>query len=354
MSQAKPTGTKVSLAEKLKLRERYLATKKFISENRKIFILMFVYFTLFLVISSIILMILTKPEGEVRVPDVTGKKFTNVYGMLSRKEIKPVLKFYDTFDVEDGVILAQYPEAGAVMSEGDRIKLTVSRNNLTLEVPSLVGKELPIAKNMIRNLHIGERTVSLGVGVITYVPSTKSAENIVLDQSPKAGEKVTPENKINILVSAGNVAGEQKMPDITGQSIDLCYDLLAAKGLVVDEEVVNATNPADSGRIMAQEPAKDAPVTKGQTVKLKIAYYPVEEHFYNGYEKVVYEIPDDEEEGLYEAYIDDYNPKRVVFSQRLKPKQKMQFVFQRTGNARVMIMRDKKNLKVIRIDVADF
>ncbi len=105
---------------------------------------------------------------------------------------------------------------------------------------------------------------------------------------------------------------------------------------------------------MSQEPAKDAPVTKGQTVKLKIAYYPVEEHFYNGYEKVVYEIPDDEEEGLYEAYIDDYNPKRVVFSQRLKPKQKMQFVFQRTGNARVMIMRDKKKLKVIRIDVADF
>jgi beta-lactam-binding protein with PASTA domain len=354
MSEEKPAGAKVSFAEKLKLRERYLATKKFVSENRKVFILMFVYITLFLVISSIILMILTKPEGEVRVPDVTGKKFTTVYGMLSRKEMNPVIKFYDTFDVEDGVILAQYPEAGSVVAEGDRIKLTVSRNNLTLEVPSLVGKELPIAKNMIRNLHIGERTVSLGVGVVTFISSTKSAENIVLDQSPKAGEKVTPENKINILVSAGNLEGEQKMSDITGQSIDLCYDMLAAKGLVIDEEIVKAAIPADSGKIISQDPAKDAPLMKGQTVKLKVAYYPVDEHFYNGYEKVIFQIPEDEEPGLYEAYIDDYNPKRVVFSQRLNPKQTMQFVFQRTGNARVMIMRDKQSVKVIRIDVADF
>ncbi|HEY1406275.1 MAG TPA: PASTA domain-containing protein, partial [Spirochaetota bacterium] len=121
----------ISLAERLKLRERFNATRKFVSENRKVFILIFVYFTLFLVVSSIILMILTKPEGEVKVPDVTGKKFTTVYGMLSRKDVKPVIKFYDTFDVEDGVILAQYPEPGAVISEGDRIKLTVSRNNLT-------------------------------------------------------------------------------------------------------------------------------------------------------------------------------------------------------------------------------
>ncbi|HEY1406499.1 MAG TPA: PASTA domain-containing protein, partial [Spirochaetota bacterium] len=234
------------------------------------------------------------------------------------------------------------------------IKLTVSRNNLTLDVPSLVGKELPIAKNMIRNLHIGERTVSLGVGVVSYIPSEKSAENIVLDQSPKAGEKVTPENKINILVSAGPATGEMKMPDVAGQSIDLCYDLLVAKGAIVSEEVVNATTAADSGKVLSQEPAKDAVITKGQVVKLKVAYYPTDEHFYNGYEKVVYQIPDDEKEGLYEAYIDDYNPKRIAFSQRCKPKQTIQFVFHRTGNARVSIMRDKKSMKVLRIEVADF
>jgi beta-lactam-binding protein with PASTA domain len=338
----------------LSLRQRWASIRQFITDNRKIFILIFLYFTLFLVVSSIILMILTKPEGEVKIPDVTGKKFTVVYGMLSRKELKPIIKFYDTFDVEDGVILGQYPEPGSVVAEGDRIKLTVSRNNLVLDVPSLIGLDLPIAKNKVRNLHVGERTVSLGIGVVSYIPSSKTGENIVLDQSPKAGEKVTPEQKINILVSAGQIGPDMKMPDLAGQSIDLAFPLMIAKGASVAEEIVPAADINGNGRIISQEPAKDAPLVAGQLVKLKIAYYPKDEHFYTGYEKVSYQIPDDEKSGLYEAYIDDYNPKRVAFSLRMKPGQTIQFVFHRMGNARVLIMRDKKPMKVIPYEVQDF
>jgi serine/threonine-protein kinase len=353
-SKASQAVKKIRSLNKSDVKQQWGRFKIFCSDNRKIFILLLVYFTLFLVISTLILMILTKREGEVKVPDVTGKKFTSVYGLISRKQLNPILRFYDTFDVEDGVILAQYPEAGSVVSENDRIRLTISRNTLSIDVPSLVGKELSIAKNMLKNLHIGERTVSLGLGVISYIPSDKTAGNIVLDQSPKPGEKVTPEQKVNILVSAGAVGPEMKMPDIAGQSIDLCFSLLLAKGVLVDQEVVVAQRTEDSGRIISQEPAKDAPLVQGQTVKLKVAYYPKDLHFYNGYEKVVYQISEDDKEGLVEAYIEDYNPKRIAYSSRLKPKQTMQFVFQRTGNARVSIVRNKKVLKVIRIDVEDF
>ncbi|MGL4369989.1 MAG: PASTA domain-containing protein, partial [Spirochaetota bacterium] len=328
--------------------------KIFCSQNRKIFILMLVYFTFFLVVSTIMLMLLTRPEGEVKIPDVTGKKFTAVYGGLVRKDLKPVVKFFDAFDIEDGVILRQYPEPGSVVSEGDRIELTVSRNDLEVDVPSLAGKELPVAKNMLKNLHIGERTVSLGVGVVSYIPSEKSADNIVLDQSPKPGEKVTPETRINILVSAGAVAPDLKMPDLSGQSIDLCFDLLLSKGVFVEQDVVSALTAGENGRITAQEPAKDTVLAAGQTVKVKVAYFTKEEHYYNGYEKVSYQIPDDEKEGLYEAYIEDYNPKRICYSAHLKPGQTMQFVFQRAGNARVTVMRNKKSMKVMRIDVEDF
>jgi beta-lactam-binding protein with PASTA domain len=330
------------------------ALKVFVSENRKIFILLFVYFTLFLVVSSIIMMIRTKPESEVKIPDVIGKKFTTVYGMLSRKSLKPEVSFYDAFEVEDGVILKQYPEPGAVVSEGDVISLTVSRNNLVIDAPSLVGKELPVAKNMLHNLHLGDRTMSIGVGVVSYIPSDKSAENIVLDQSPKPGEKITPEQKINILVSAGAVGPDMKMPDLSSQSIDLCYDLLSAKGVIIQQEVVIAATSQETGKIVSQDPTRDAPIVSGQVVKLKVGYYPKEEHYYYGYEKINYLIPEDEKEGLYEVYVDDYNPKRVVFTQRLKPKQAIQFVFHRTGNARVSILRDKKPVKVMSIEVEDF
>ena len=354
LSKASQAIKKIRSIKKSDVKEQWVRFKIFCSDNRKIFILLLIYFTLFLVISTLILMILTKPEGEVKVPDVAGKKFTSVYGSITRKQLNPVLSFYDTFDVEDGVILAQYPEAGSVVSEGDRIKLTISRNNLSIDVPPLVGKELAIAKNMLKNLHIGERTVSLGVGVVSYIPSDKTSENIVIDQSPKSGEKVTPEQKVNILVSAGHVGQDMKMPDVLNQSIDLCFDLLLAKGVMIDQEVVVAQKTEESGKIMSQEPAKDAPLVQGQTVKLKVAYYPKDLHFYNGYEKIVYLIDEDEKEGLFEAYIEDYNPKRLAYSAKLKPKQTMQFVFQRTGNARVSIVRNKKVLKVLKIDVEDF
>jgi beta-lactam-binding protein with PASTA domain len=336
------------------IKDRWEKIRIFCSENRKIFILIFIYFTFFMFVSTLILILLTKPDGEVKVPDVIGKKFTSVYGLLERKGIKPTLKFYNTFDVEDGLILSQYPDAGSVISEGDRLDITISRNSLSLDTPSLIGKELPIAKNMLKNLHIGERTVSIGVGVTSYVYSDKSAENIVLDQSPKPGEKINPEQKINILVSAGATGADNKMPDITGQSIDLCFPLLLAKGTVVNQEVVNANNPGESGRIMSQEPAKDTVLTPGQQIKVKVAYYPKEAKFYHGYEKLIYKVDEDEKTGLYEAYVEDYDPSRVVYTMKLKGGETLQCVFQRTGNARVTILRNKKAVKVLRMNVEDF
>jgi serine/threonine-protein kinase len=335
-------------------RKAWESTRQFCSDNKKIFALMAVYFTFFLVVATIMLMVLTKPGGEVKIPDVSGKKFTAVYGGLVRKDLKPVVKFYDVLDTEDGVILGQYPEPGAVVSEGGRIELVVSRNDLKVDVPSLVGKELSIAKNMIRNLHIGERTVSLGVGTVSYVPSAKSADNIVLDQSPKPGEKVTPQTRINILVSAGAAELDVKMPDLSGQSIDLCFNLLLSKGVLVEQEVVPAATAEESGRITAQEPLKDTALVKGQTVKLKVGYFLKEEHYYNGYEKISYTIDDDEKEGLFEAYVEDYDPKRICYSANMKPKQTLQFVFHRSGNAKITIFRNKKSVKVMRINVEDF
>lgn len=347
ISQNQSSSSKSSLS-------RWARFKCYLADNRKIFVLMVIYVTLFFIISTTVLMLRTQPLGEVKVPNVTGKRFTAVYGILDRKDLNPVLKFYDTFDVEDGIILRQDPQPGEVVSEGDRIKLVVSRSSLIIDMPPLVGKELPIARNMLKNLHLGERTISLGMGVVSYVPSETSGENIVIDQSPKAGEKVAPDQKVNILVSAGKVGPDMTMPSCTGQSIDLCFDLLLSKGVTVTQEVVNAENKNDTGRILEQTPPAGSPIAKGDVVNLKVAYSPADTHFFRGYEKIEYKIGDSDEAGVYEALVEDFDPQRVVSSTMLKPGQIFQFVFQRTGNARVSIMKDKKSIKTIRIDVENF
>jgi len=105
--------------------------------------------------------------------------------------------------------------------------------------------------------------------------------------------------------------------------------------------------------VETQVPEQGGTVTRGNTIRLKIAYFKLKDHPYRAYERVQYEIDRDEKGGLYEAYVEDNDPKRIVFSRIMKPGQKIDFVFHRSGNARVSVVFNKKVIKVIKIDVEE-
>ncbi|HDP80070.1 MAG TPA: PASTA domain-containing protein [Spirochaetes bacterium] len=326
---------------------------KYFKPVGRLLMIFFVGFSFYLLVSTVVLLFLTKPEKEIAVPGVTGKYFNDVYNSLVRRGLKPELKFYDAYDIEPGIVLEQYPEKGDIVYEGSIMKLVVSRGIQSIDVPSLVGVELPFALNKLRNLHSYNRTVSLSVGVISYVPSEKTAENIVINQSPKAGEKVGPDRRVNLLVSAGKIDGEMKMPGVTGQSVDLCMSLLFSRGLGVNQEIVPTGQLDQSGTVTGQNPPADAAVKKGDTVTLRVLYYKPVEHAYRNYERVEFTVPGDKGAGLYEASIEDDAPRRIAYSREMKPGQKIDFIFHRSGNARINITRDKRVIKVIRIKADD-
>lgn len=316
----------------------------------RIALIFFIGFSIFLLFSSIILIFLTKPDAEIEIPHLVGKQYIEIHNSLVRKGLRPIIKFHDVFDLDNGLVLSQYPEAGNIVSEGSTLKLTVSRSALLIDVPNLTGIELPFALNKIKNLHIRDRSVTLPVGIISYIPSNTIAENVVIAQSPQKGEKVTLDRKINFLVSAGKKDVGAKMPDVTGQSIDLCTPMLMARGVVINQEVVATTERLQSGIIESQTPAKDADIKQGDVVTLRVKYYPMTDHPYYAYEKVDYIIPSDEKAGLYEAVVEDHRAKSLCFARQMSPGQKITFVFLRTGNARVSILADKKSQKVFRIN----
>jgi beta-lactam-binding protein with PASTA domain len=311
----------------------------------------FLGFSLLLLVSTIILIIRTKPDREVVVPDVEGKRFVEVYNSLVRKGIKPEIKFKDINDLDDGMVLSQRPKSGKVVPENSSIKLVVTRSSYSLEVPNLVGKELPLALNNLRNIHRHDKTLSLGTGVISYIPSDTVTDNIVIEQLPRAGETVSLNRKVNILVSSGKVAPDTVMPGVTGQSIELCFDLLRAKGLSVAEEIVAVDKPEESGIILSQTPEKGSPVATGGACTVKVGYYPLEKHIYAAYEKVEFQIPADEKAGTYEASVEDGHSKRIRFSRSAGPGQKMVFVFRREGNATITFLRNKIKIDDMDIDV---
>jgi beta-lactam-binding protein with PASTA domain len=321
---------------------------------KRIAAIYFVAFSIFLFVSFIILMLLTKSTKEVRVPDVVGKRFLEVYNKLDRLGVRPKIRYRDVFDNDDGLILRQHPESGEIVTEGTPLTLYISRNVFFIDVPNLIGSELPIALNKLKNQHSQGRSISLGNGVISYIPSSKSADNIIIDQSPRPGERITPSKKINLLVSSGKLETENKMPNLVGQSIDLCFDLLRAKGVFIYEEIVETADKEKSGIIAAQNPVPGALIAKDEMVKLNVMYFPIKDHPYHAYEKVSFTIPEDKEPGLYEAYIEDFREKRIRFSQNMKSGQRIEFVFLREGDAKVTLVGNKKSIRVLGFKVEEF
>lgn len=327
---------------------------KYFKPVKRLALIFFIGFSVYLFVSTMMLIFLTKSTPEVKIPDVIGKRFVDASNGLTRKGFRTELKFEDVYDIEDGIILNQYPESGKIAYEGSKITLLVSRSKFYIDVPNLAGSQLPIAVNKLRNLHYQDKSVSISTGVISYIPSDKTAANVVIDQSPKAGSKISAEVKVNLLVSSGSAGVDKKMPDLTGQSIDLCYDLLLAKGLIVNEEIVKTDDINKSGLINSQSIPTDTLIRDGDIVTVAVNYYSLTEHPYSAYEIIEYLIPSDQPNALYEAYIEDNYSKRIRFSRPSGPGQKVLFLFQRVGNAKIYINRDKKNIRVLSIKVSEF
>ena len=312
----------------------------------KLALIFFLGFSLYLFISSLMLVFLTKSSVEIKVPSVVGKKYVDVNNTLVRKGLRPNINFVDVYDLDDGIVLSQNPESGSVLTENSTLRLTVSRSRFFIEVPSLVGSEYPIAVNKLKNLHSLDKAVSISTGVVSYIPSDSTAENIVIAHSPPAGTKITPDVKVNLLISSM----DNKMPDVTGQSIDLCFNLLLAKGLAVQQEVVKTGDIQKSGIIASQSIPAGRALTADATVKIGVYWYEMKDSHYSSYEFVEYTIPPSGEQGLYEALVEDNASKRIVFSAPMKGGEKIRFVFRRVGNARVYINMDKKNIGVISLN----
>jgi beta-lactam-binding protein with PASTA domain len=192
---------------------------------------------------------------------------------------------------EAGSIIAQVPEVGASLDDGDTLKVTVSLGNAMVEIPSdLNGLTLEQAQARLQSvgLELGQATeennealapglvigidepisqkprgedvsirLSLGASA-RVVPGSviglnveeaigllfglrlqpieepvfdpAAAEGTVLGSDPAPGETVPADSAVTLFVSAGPEPVE--VPDVTGLALDEAIDLIEALGLV--------------------------------------------------------------------------------------------------------------------------
>lgn len=142
------------------------------------------------------------------MPDILGENYETWAATLSaeyRVTVKYVSQYSDS--VEEGRIIATDPVANSEIHEGDKVTLTYSKGAKvnTITMLNLLNMTQEEAERTIRGL-------GLAVGDVIAVDSEK-ATGLVVAQSIKGGDMVSPGTKVNLQISGGITETEEEEPD---------------------------------------------------------------------------------------------------------------------------------------------
>lgn len=151
-------------------------------------------------------------KDTYKVVDFTGKSLDYVAASLDAHgiELKEEKEYSD--DVEEGKVIRTDPEAGTELARGETLTVYISlgREQKSADVPSLTGMTQEAAQRALT-----ERGLSLGS--VDQVESDKP-EGTVVWQSIDANSTVNQGTTVNIQISKGKKADEQKPDSSTNGS----------------------------------------------------------------------------------------------------------------------------------------
>jgi len=136
--------------------------------------------------------ILLKAGNNVVCPDVRGKTVDEARELAKKKGLPlVVLRYENRSDVPYNHITVQKPEANIPIRKGRIVHVIVSEGPKLTEVPSLTGKTLQEAEEVVREMN-------LEVGRIVQIPHSK--EGRVIAQIPRGGERTLERKEVAIFV----------------------------------------------------------------------------------------------------------------------------------------------------------
>jgi serine/threonine-protein kinase len=150
---------------------------------------------------------LNKPR-TVTVPNVTGKpisvarKEMEQAGLLLRQSREATSDQYSA-----GLVISTRPAAGEITRASGIVDATISSGSKYVTVPTLRGKALGDAKNLLDRMNLEMSTD------FEYVPDKELDRDFVAGQSPAPGKKVDRFSKIKLLIASGDKTSSSTRSD---------------------------------------------------------------------------------------------------------------------------------------------
>ena len=209
-----------------------------------------------------------KGPEKVLVPNVIGKNLEDALLEMQVKELYPKISLrYSDTPGDEGTILDQSPDAGAIVKGYSRVSLVVSRGVIVDKVDEYTGLNM-------------------------YKPDASDAGTI-LEQDPPAGTKISEPVTVQLVVSRGPNFENTRAPYLIGQSVNDLLQIITRSKLVFD---ITAHTPSDDekpGTVVDQQAfdSEFVPNYTRVTVEMALPSGEYNDNMYGIYQEKVPDYP---------------------------------------------------------------
>lgn len=226
---------------------------------------------------------------KVMVPEVVGKPLEEGLLVMQEKQLYPSISLrYSDTPGDEGTILDQNPQDGAIVRGYSRVSLVVSRGVIANKVGNYVGITLDEMKMNLQTLFAGSTKPLILVGNVVYKADTADAGTI-LEQDPPEGTGISDPVHVNLVVSRGPQYENTKPPVLTGKSINDVLQTITRSKLIFDFTSHIAQEGEIPGTVVDQQKFNSEFVSNYTHVTVDIAIPETNSdgNIYGVYEKVL-------------------------------------------------------------------
>ena len=229
-------------------------------DNKIVLILATIFTGIVAIITAIIILLpLLTNAKEVKVPDVTNMSQSEAVKTLQDAGFKVADQIEEVAsdDITEGNIVKTKPVAGTKKTKGTEITLYSSSGNATYTLEDYTGKNYLTVQGTLE---------AYGIYVLPEKKdvddSSKYEGNEVIDQSKKAGEKVSAGDTVILYIP--NIV--VKYPDFSNYTVSQVKEFCDKNGL----NLVVTPEGANEGKIKSQSRPAGSTVAAGTTLKIEV------------------------------------------------------------------------------------
>ena len=201
--------------------------------------------------------------ADVDMIEVAGKNVEDIKKSLVAMGLNPEVVYIESDTYEAGTVISADVSAGAKVSPGSTIKLTVSSGTNGKEVPATAGLSYEEALTKL---------TQAGFEVIKKeVYSSDVAKDYVVSQNPEAGSKAPSGSVITVKVSMGQEDTKVRVPNVIGLTQADATAALTEAGLTLGAVTEEFSAQVEADKVSYQSVSVGSYVEKNTAIDIRIS-----------------------------------------------------------------------------------